>query len=297
MASERLDITADDGTTLVGTLTVPQLAGSAPAALLLNGSGPLDRDSNMPGQALEVASALAAALAERGVASLRYDKRGVGESGGEYLTAGFERETNDAAAVLSALRDLDRVEPDRVTVIGHSVGATIAIRLAARREWIAGAVLLAAAPARALDVMRVQSGRIAASLRGLQRLAAGRFLRRQEEVRHALLTVGDTIDLEGVLPARWFREYMAYDPASDLGALRCPVLAITGAADLQVDPDDVARIGQLVAGPFAGSTPEDLTHVLRVHGGRPSLPSYPAQLKRPVDAGLLDAVAGWVAAR
>ena len=57
---------------------------------------------------------------------------------------------------------------------------------------------------------------------------------------------------------------MAYDPARDLAAVRCPVLAITGANDIQVDPDDVARIGELVAAPFTGETPEGLTHLLRL---------------------------------
>ena len=112
---------------------------AAPAALLLNGSGPLDRDSNMPGQVLNVAPALASALAARGVASLRFDKRGVGESGGEYLTTGFDLETSDAADALVGAPRHAGDRPGRVTVIGHSVGATIAIRLAsgdesARRE-------------------------------------------------------------------------------------------------------------------------------------------------------------------
>jgi hypothetical protein len=146
--------------------------------------------------------------------------------------------------------------------------------------------------------MRVQSERIAASLRGLQRLAAGRFLRQQEEIRTALLeSDGDVVDLEGGLPARWFREYMAYDPVEDLGLVRCPVLAITGRKDLQVDPDDVERIGALVAGPFSGAVPDDLTHVLRTTRSRPSLSAYPRQLRQPVDSSLLEDVATWVAAR
>ncbi len=108
---------------------------------------------------------------------------------------------------------------------------------------------------------------------------------------------GDVIDLRGGLPARWLREYMAYEPVTDLVAIRCPVLAITGRKDLQVEPDDVERIGALVAGPFTGSTPDDLTHVLRTQHGRPSMSSYSAQLRRPVDPALLEAVASWVAGR
>ena len=268
------------------------------AALLLNGSGPLDRDSNMRGQRLDVASSLADSLAARDVASFRFDKRGVGESDGDYLTTSFDRETEDAAAALLVVRDAVGVDPARVSVVGHSVGATIAIRLAARYEWIAGVVLLAAACVPGAEVMRIQSERMADSLRGLQRLAARRFLRRQGEIRRALqASEGDVLDVEGGLPARWFREYMAYEPALDLPAVRCPVLAITGRSDIQVEPDDVERIGGLVAGPFTGSTPDDLTHVLRKDSRRPSLATYPSQLRRPVDSELLETVSEWVSAR
>ena len=299
MPDERLEVVADGGVALVGTLVRPEAAGAAPAALLLNGSGPLDRDSNMPGQALHVADALAAALAARGVASLRFDKRGVGESGGRYLEASFERETGDADAMLLALGGASGVDASRVIVVGHSVGATIAIRLAARHDWIAGVVLLCAACESGLAVMRRQSEQIAGSLGGLQRLFAKRFLRRQERVREELLaSTADVVRVEGQeLPAGWFREYMAYDPRPDLRAVRCPVLAITGRKDLQVEHGDVACIGELVQGSFTGLTPADLTHVLRADDDAPSLSAYGAQLERPLDADLVETVVAWTAAR
>ena len=152
-----VELAARDGTRLAVMLT----PGGAPAVLILSGSGPLDRDSNMKGQALNVGNALADALAAHGIASLRYDKRGVGESGGEYLTAGFQQETDDARAALEAL-------PDERAVVGHSVGATIAIRLAAEYE-LAGVVLLCAGLAPGTEVMREQSERIAQTVPRLGR--------------------------------------------------------------------------------------------------------------------------------
>jgi hypothetical protein len=146
--------------------------------------------------------------------------------------------------------------------------------------------------------MQQQSERIAASLTGLSRLFRGRFLRRQARTRRALRSSVEDVTRIGSaeLPARWFREFMAYDPADDLAGITCPVLAVTGRKDIQVDPGDVERIGALVAGPFTGHAPPELTHILRRDPGPPSLGSYAAQAMRPVDAGLMELVAVWTMA-
>ena len=266
-----------------------------PALLILSGSGPLDRDSNMKGQKLDVAVAIAEALAAVGVASLRYDKRGVGESDGDYLSMGFDDETSDAAVALDTLRVTDGVDPARVGVVGHSVGATIAIRLAAQGEGVAAAILLCAAASCGRDVMSWQSDRIAATLPGPDWLAP-RWLRRRQQRDPGPPGVLHRVHVRlhrSPLPAGWFRGYMAYDPAVDLAAIRCPVLAVTGAKDLQVDSTDVARIGTLVAGPFTGETPENLTHVLRSQLGRPTIGSYRKLLEQPVDDELLRTITSW----
>ena len=212
---------------------------------------------------------------------------------------GFDQETSDAAAALEALRRIAEIDGGRITVIGHSVGATIAIRLAAGERPPAGAVLLCGASRPGLVVMQWQSERIAASMRGPARLIRRWYVGRQDRVRRLLLaSAGDTLRVRrSELPARWLREYMAYDPAADLRSIRCPVLAVTGRKDIQVDPDDVAHIGRLVSGPFTGETPDELTHLLRVHPGPPGIGTYRAQLRAPVDAGLLEHIAAWTSAR
>jgi pimeloyl-ACP methyl ester carboxylesterase len=286
--------TADDGVRLAGTLTRPATPRGAPAVLLLSGSGPLDRDSNMPRQQLDATKALAAALATHGIASLRFDKRGVGASGGEYLTTGFARETADAAAAIGALR---RETGERVAVAGHSVGAMIAVRLAAADRGIAGIVLLSGAARPGLDVMRWQTARaietFPAPLRALRPILSRTQARAR---RRFLASTEDTIRVQWRRqPALWMRELMAYDPAPDLVRIACPVLAITGRKDVQVDAGDIDRMRALVRAPFTGETPEDLTHLLRSTPGPPGLTRYGPQLRVPPDARLLDRVAGWVA--
>jgi uncharacterized protein len=294
---EPVDFTVDGEMRLRGTVLRPRDRNPVPAALLISGSGPLDRNSNMPGQALNIASALASHLSYHGIASLRYDKRGVAASAGEYLRTGFDEEERDALYALDALHGVAGVDPSRICVIGHSVGATIAIRLAAVGDWLAAIVLLSAAAGSGLEVMRQQSERIAATMPWWWR--PRRFVRTQERERHLLLeSRDDVIEVGGQeLPARWFREYMHYDPTRDLSLIACPLLAITGRSDVQVDPDDVDRIRRAVHCEFTGDTPEHLTHLLRIDVGPPGLRTYQAQIRRPMDAGVLNVISAWLGPR
>ena len=296
MLEEPLDF-AGVGGRLSGTVLRPERGDPVPAALLINGSGPLDRDSNMPGQTLDVARALARHLSQHGIASLRYDKRGVAASPGDYLRTGFHEETLDAQCAIDALRGAAGIDRHKVCVIGHSVGATIAIRLAAAQKWLGAAVLLSGAARSGLEVMRQQSERIAATIPWWRR--PRRFMRIQDRERQRLLeSRDDVIAVEGQeLPARWFREYMHYDPAPDLSRIACPVLAITGRSDVQVDCRDVEQMGRTVCSEFTGYTPEHLTHLLRIDAGPHGLRTYPAQMRRPVDAGALNVISAWLGHR
>ncbi len=293
MLDKAVEVLADD-VRLSGSLCVPESEGPHPAALLLSGSGPLDRDSNIPGQRLDVSRALAEGLAARGVASLRYDKRGVGASSGDYLAATLSDETADAGNALHMLRARPETN-GRVAVIGHSVGATIAMRLARSGAPPDAYVFLAGAASPGETVMAWQSRRIAETLPLPWRWFSAIIERRQARDRARLLaSTGATLRVRRQeQPAAWLREYMRYDPAEDLATVAGPVLAITGLADLQVDSADVAAIGRLVTGPFTGETPADLTHLLRIDHHAPSLQRYTDQLRHPVAPSLIDLVASW----
>jgi hypothetical protein len=143
--------------------------------------------------------------------------------------------------------------------------------------------------------MEWQTRRIAATLPRPDGVWARRFERRQ--ARHRALLLGSTTDTARLgwvrTNVRWLREFMVYDPVEALSIIDGPVLAITGAKDVQVDPDDVARIGQIVTGSFEGEVPVDVTHVLRRDPGPPGLGSYRKQFSRPIDPWVVDRVTDW----
>ena len=289
------------GTTLAGTFApAGGSTGPSPAALLLSGSGPLDRDSNTRKLPIGVMGQLADHLADAGVASFRYDKRGVGESGGEYLRVGLRDEIDDAVVAFDHLRREPTVDPDRIVVVGHSVGAWIALEVAAARPEVAGVVLLAGPAQDGDTVLRWQARRIRDTLprpvRGVLRVLRLDLVKSQRKRLDRIRSSSDDVMRMQLvkLNARWFREFMAHDPVPRLEAMRVPVLAITGAKDIQVDPLDIERMGELVSAPFSGHIPDDLTHLLRTHDGPPSLRTYKKQAKRPVADAVVDTIVDWI---
>ncbi|MDN5857301.1 MAG: lysophospholipase [Pseudonocardia sp.] len=291
------------GHRLVGTLLRPERPGLLPAALLLPGSGPLDRDSSHPRMPLDVTRHLAEALADAGIPSLRYDKRGVGASAGNFHRTGFTDNTDDAAAALAALAAQPGIDPDRIVVVGHSEGALHATVLAGGGAGTvpAAAVLLAGAAHTGEDVLRYQVRAIApllpAPVRALLTVLRADLAGKQEK-RFAKLRA-TTTDTTGHGPlrvnARWWREFLAFDPRPLLAATQVPVLAITGARDVQVDPADAAAIARLVTdAPAESYVAPGVTHILRrtEDAGGPS--TYRRQARRPLDADVVARVVGFV---
>ena len=154
-----MDVTFPSGSVrLAGTYTTPAGPGPFPAAVLLSGSGLLDRDGNHKRIRLNVSCDLASELAAAGWASLRYDKRGVGASGGDYLSTGFYGELADAEAARDWL--LAREDVTSVIAIGHSGGAMQSVELACREPAIAGAILLATSAKTVEETLRWQARQI-----------------------------------------------------------------------------------------------------------------------------------------
>ena len=290
------------GLTLAGAYATPDAEGPFPAALLLPGSGPLDRDGNIKQVSLNVSRDLAGLLARVGWASFRFDKRGVAESEGEYLPTGFVDELADAEAARDWL--LARDDTSTVVVIGHSAGALHAAELAGPTPAVEGAILLAATAKTGEETLRWQAAQIGDKIvpgpvKTLMRLFRTDVLKQQDgAIRKLKATTHDVarIQLQKV-NAKWMREFIDYDPKVALAAASAPILAITGAKDVQVDPADLPVIAATARHAQSLEVP-DLDHILR-HEPKPfSNPRhYGKQAKQPIDPRVTAAILDWLAAR
>ena len=275
------------------------------AALLIQGSGRVDRNSNarLPlGRELrlDVTRALAAALANVHVSTFRYDKRGVGASGGDYLTTGMPQLACDAREARGWLAE--RAPGLPLLVVGHSEGTYYAAQLAAD-GGVAGVVLLSGPAHTGGEVLAWQTQQLASrlprSVRVVLRLMRTDLVRAQRKNQERIMASdSDVLRIQGTrVNARWFRDFIQYDPVPALQQLAVPALAITGGHDLQVPPDDVAAIGRLVGGPFDGHVLGDLSHILRPDPDWIGPRGYRRAVRAPVSAELLSLVTTWITSR
>ena len=242
--------------TLAGTLTLPKGAGPFPAALLIAGSGPYDRDESISNH--KPFLVLSDYLTRKGIAVLRYDKRGAGRSTGSADRATTLDLAGDAQAGIAFLKTRKEIDASRLGLIGHSEGAIIAPYIASHSKDLPWLVLLAAPATKGQDTLLNQSELIgrAGGLSDAQLVASLTFDKAaydlvREEPNPGILTgkLNDLVKESGLTSAippaalepqlrmmssPWFRFFLDYDPIPNLEKTECPVLALYGQKDLQV---------------------------------------------------------------
>ncbi|HEX6599697.1 MAG TPA: alpha/beta fold hydrolase [Gemmatimonadaceae bacterium] len=278
---------------LEGSFLCPHTPAPWPAVLLIAGSGPTDRNGNSvglpgPNNSLQL---LAEALAERGIASVRYDKRGIGGSRATLTSEAdlrFDMLADDAAAWIQRMRLDPRLST--VTVVGHSEGSLLGL-LATQRANADAFVSLEGAGRPASAVIHEQLASrapapLAAQADGIMmEIDAGRTV---DSVPPALMA----LFRPSVQPylISWFR----YDPAKEVAALQVPVLVVQGTTDIQVSEADARLLAS--ADPRAKLVIVDgMNHVLKL------VPSDMAQQVKsysdpslPVAPQLVSAIASFV---
>ena len=260
---ESVEVSFDNGSIpLAGTLVIPEGIGPFPVAVLISGSGQQDRDESVLGH--KPFLVLADWLARQGIATLRYDDRGVGESGGNPAGATTADFAEDALAAVVFLADDERFSP--IGLIGHSEGGLIAPMVAAQTD-VAFTVLLAAPglpgaevlAKQTEDLMRAEgasrsavewrvgwatevialaasdmnSADIAAHIREVMAAAADDVPPGYEQ----LVSDAAIEDTVAAFTDPWLRYFLAYDPQPALEALAIPVLALIGDLDQQVSAE------------------------------------------------------------
>jgi hypothetical protein len=194
---------------------------------------------------------LADHLTRKGFAVLRSDDRGIGKSGGVFVTSTNADFANDTEAAIAYLKTRREIDSNHVGLIGHSGGGIIAPMVATRRRDVAFVVLMAGPGVRG-DQVIVEQVIAAAEAEGVSHAAAieeGKTQRRvedlimqghndaalREKLRPILGAKTDAVVPQFTTP--WRREFLSYDPALALRKVSCPVLAMIGQKDVQVSPN------------------------------------------------------------
>lgn len=224
---------------LYGTLTVPDVTKKCPVALIIAGSGPTDRNGNNPMMKNNSLKMLAEALAKNGIASLRYDKRGIGESKASAPTESalvFENYTEDAKSWINFLKQDKRFS--QLIVIGHSEGSLIGIIAGAKANKF---ISIAGAGESADKLLKEQiSSKSNKQIEDMtfpiiDSLKNGNKVNKVDPLLNSLFRPG----IQPYLIS-WFK----YDPQTEIKKLTVPVLIIQGNKDLQVNVTDAESLSK-----------------------------------------------------
>lgn len=315
--------------TLAGTLTLPAGEGPHPAVLLLSGSGGQDRNQELRGH--QPFWVIADRLSRNGIAVLRVDDRGVGESTGDLSQASNEDLRADAQSLLEKLRAHTKVDGARVGLLGHSEGGVIAGMVAAADPKVAFVVLLSSPVLEGRELMALQLEKILLAS-GVPEALVKRQVRAQQEafeglanddrdaiangVRKLILlqTFGsptppppemrDSIEqqvaaqVELFLTPR-FSGFVLCDPMETLVDTKAPILALFGALDVQVPAEpNQERLKEEM--PKEGPTPEvvvfpGLNHLFQT--ARTGLPQEYATIEETISPAVLEKITAWITAR
>ena len=261
------------GITLAGTLTIPEGKGPFPAAILITGSGKQNRNEELMGH--KPFLVLSDYLTRRGIAVLRSDDRGEGESTGDFSKSTSADFAGDVQSAFEFMMTRPEIDHNKIGLIGHSEGGLIAPMVAAENKDVAYIVMMAGPGLTGEQIILLQS-KLIAEANGVDENQINKDIALSEKVLAIAKSKIDSSEAAGKIEnvfknyyeglseedkkkeeysekaalaqikrvlSPWFRYFLAYDPVPALEKVKCPVLAIDGEKDLQVPPkEDLAAI-------------------------------------------------------
>lgn len=295
-----------------GTIFFPEknVEEKVPAVLFMNGSGACNRDGNFlkPELTMNLYKDLALKMREWGIASLRYDKRGVGESEGDSAEVGMWDLVKDAKEAVSFLENHPQIDKNQIYIIGHSEGAILALAVNQSKN-IKGLILLAGGGENLREVLQWQRNIAMESIlqmpgfKGLMLRTIGvpRKISKQTEklLNKVLESKANVIRYQyQKLGADWFKEHFAFSVEDALTQTECPVLAINGEKDIQSNPATLKNIKTLVKGDCEIYMIPNVNHMLKeqkedLHALN-VLKSYKDQINQPISSEVLKTIREWL---
>lgn len=300
---------------LSGTVTIPENATSQslPIAIIIAGSGPTDRDGNsyaMPGP-IDNLKEIAHYLGSQGVAAVRFDKRGIGESPG--VVSGFQNYIDDIALLVDLVQSFDFVDSKQIYLIGHSEGAWLASEVAATNQDVTGLIALSGAGFSYYDTIKRQlltqtdaaiaagmfdpqlSVRTEQALEDMYSAVIAEDISQYNIADYQLPAELEPTIMSLVLQADIIKDWLVAEPAESLSKVTVPVLIIQGTADSQILVTDAYELASVL--------PEEqrelyiiegVDHILKMTYGVPLPYTDP---DRRVDLEILEIIGDWIQER
>jgi len=284
-----------------GSSRTPPVADKRlPAVVLVGGSGPTDRDEMVFG--IPILGQIANALADAGFMVLRYDKRGIGQSGGRAEAASLADFTEDVRAAVKWLSDRKDVDPKRIAVIGHSEGGAVALMAAAKDKRIAAVVVIGANGVTGAELVLAQQQHLLNRSTTMTAEEKQAKVDLQKRIHDAVLTGKGwdqlPADVRRQVDNPEYQSILLNDPAKVMPDVKQPILIVQGDLDTQVEPSNADKLEALArkrknAPPVEVVKVPGVNHLL-VPAKTGEVDEYGTLTEKQVSASVTDAIVTWL---
>jgi uncharacterized protein len=293
------------------TITYPTNAKNAPAYIIVQGTGKGNKDGDFKGLEVSLYRKLAYEIADNGALVVRYNKRGLHGSKGDFYAAGVTDLINDIIQVIQYTQGLHEVDDQRVALLGHSEGCILSVE-AHKKYPVSQLILIAGAGGTLKHAMNQQQKRVLEEIKNkkgllgvvMRRLVNIKKVQNKQQKLYKKISDSktDTIRIQGQkMNAKWLREHFEISSTqvlADLSQLDVPTLIICGDKDVQADPSDLIIIDQLRNPMITTQLIENMDHLLHYFDGECTIlnvnKQYKAHVNQPLHQGLIQILKTWI---